>query len=74
MLCAHLYMYIHSLHVYMLTMNSDVILNLEGASSLASLEEGVGLHLGGVAHINTIHLQYPITSFQDTMPIAKIFA
>lgn len=54
-----------------LTMHGDVILYLEGAGSLAGPQEGVGLHLGGVAHIHTVYFQNPISSLQDSMPRKK---
>ena len=62
--------YVNIKNYIILTMYSDVILDLEGAGSLASLETGVGLHLGGVAYIHIIHLQYPIAGLQD--PLSKV--
>ena len=30
----------------------------------------MGLHLGGVAYINSVHFEYPIPSLQDTLSVS----
>ena len=71
----YMYMWLPSIYMYgtgPLTMYSDVILYLQRASALDGLQEGVDLHLRGVAYVLPIHLEQPISRLQDAMPTPKV--